>query len=135
MASCREVDLRDTLSHLSMIQSSTIEATGSFVARRIGSHDGLPEGIMEIVEIVNAEQKSSAVADIIKTLPEWFGIPASNEHYIKEPTSKDVFAAYDNLNQSVGLIALRYHFQTTAEIWWDGCQARIPPTRNWDAVI
>jgi ribosomal protein S18 acetylase RimI-like enzyme len=102
--------------------------------------------LMEIVEIADAEQKSSAVADIIKTLSEWFGIPASNERYIKEVVSKDAFAAYratrpasalipasnedhiieatakDDLaaNQPVGLIALRYHFQTTAEIWWMG---------------
>ena len=81
---------------------------------------------MKIVEITNAEQKSSAVADIIKTLPEWFGIPASNEHYIKHVVSKDAFAAYratraaPALKQPAGLIALRYHFQTTAEIWWLG---------------
>ena len=75
---------------------------------------------MEIVEIGNEEQKSSAVSDIIKTLPEWFGIPAANAHYIKEAESKDVFAAYDDQGQAVGVIALRYHFGTTAEIWWMG---------------
>jgi GNAT superfamily N-acetyltransferase len=75
---------------------------------------------VKIVEITNAEQKSNSVADIIRTLPEWFGIPASNEHYIGEAASKDVFAAHNDLNRAVGLIALRYHFQTTAEIWWMG---------------
>ncbi|HZU90963.1 MAG TPA: GNAT family N-acetyltransferase [Stellaceae bacterium] len=75
---------------------------------------------MEIVEILNAEQKSSACADIIKTLPAWFGIPEANERYIKEAADKDVFAAYDDRRRPIGMIALRYHFQTTAEIWWMG---------------
>jgi GNAT superfamily N-acetyltransferase len=84
------------------------------------SASALIEDMMEIAEIVDAEQKSSAVAEIIKTLPEWFGIPESNERYVREAATKDVFAAYDDLNQPVGLIALRYHFQRTAEIWWMG---------------
>jgi GNAT superfamily N-acetyltransferase len=75
---------------------------------------------VKIVEIVSAEQKSKILSDILKTLPEWFGIPTSNEHYVSEAISKDVFVIYDNLDQPVGLIALRYHFQTTAEIWWMG---------------
>jgi hypothetical protein len=59
---------------------------------------------MEIVEIADAEQKSSAVADIIKTLSEWFGIPASNERYIKEVVSKDAFAAYRATRPASALI-------------------------------
>jgi hypothetical protein len=103
---------------------------------------------MEIVEIADAEQKSSAVADIIKTLPEWFGIPASNERYINEVVSKNAFAAYratrsapalilasneDHImeatakddfaaNQPVGLIALRYHFSDDGRNLVDGGQ-------------
>jgi GNAT superfamily N-acetyltransferase len=75
---------------------------------------------MEVVEILDDEQKSSACADIIKTLPEWFGIPESNERYIREAASKDVFAVYDDRQRPIGMIALCYHFQTTAEIWWMG---------------
>ena len=75
---------------------------------------------MDIVEIVDAKQKLQIVSDIIKTLPEWFGIPASNEHYIREAADKDAFAVFERSGQPIGLIALRYHFQTTAEIWWMG---------------
>ena len=129
-----------------MLQSETgLDEFAQVAAIRLES-DHTQKLLMEIVEIADAEQKSSAVADTIKTLPEWFGIPASNERYIKEVVSKDAFAAYhatrrasalipasnedhiieatakDDLaaNQPVGLIALRYHFQTTAEIWWMG---------------
>jgi GNAT superfamily N-acetyltransferase len=75
---------------------------------------------MEIVEILDAEQKSSACAAIIATLPEWFGIPEANARYIEEAAGKDVFAVYDDHRRPIGMIALRYHFRTTAEIWWMG---------------
>jgi GNAT superfamily N-acetyltransferase len=76
--------------------------------------------LMRIVEISNAEQRSSAIAGIIETLPEWFAIPESNERYITGAADKAVFAACDDLDQPVGAIALRYHFLTTTEIWWMG---------------
>ena len=74
---------------------------------------------MDITEITDPACKSSACAAIIGKLPAWFGIPASNERYVREMASKDVFAALID-TRTIGLIALRYHFQKTAEIWWMG---------------
>jgi GNAT superfamily N-acetyltransferase len=75
---------------------------------------------MKVTELTDPEQKLRAVAAIITTLPEWFGIPESNERYIKEIADKDAFAAYTEINELIGLVALRYHFDMTAEIWWLG---------------
>jgi GNAT superfamily N-acetyltransferase len=74
---------------------------------------------MQIVEILDGEQKSRFCANIIRTLPGWFGIPEANEHFVSEVASKDVFAAVVG-HRAVGLIALHYHFEKTAEIWWLG---------------
>ena len=74
---------------------------------------------MEITEITDPERKSVACAAIMGKLPGWFGIPASNERFVNEIADKDVFTALVD-HRPIGLIALRYHFQTTAEIWWLG---------------
>jgi GNAT superfamily N-acetyltransferase len=75
---------------------------------------------MRIVEISNAAQRSATVAKIIETLPEWFSFPEANQRYIEGAASKTVFAACDDQDQPVGAMVLRYHFETTAEIWWMG---------------
>ena len=54
------------------------------------------------------KQKSQAVAEIIATLPEWFGIPASNQRYIRDVGEKDAFAAYAETSQLAGLMAATF---------------------------
>ena len=74
---------------------------------------------MEITEITDPERKSADCTAVIGKLGAWFGIPTSNERYVREIASKDVFAAVID-DRTIGLIALRYHFRKTAEIWWMG---------------
>jgi GNAT superfamily N-acetyltransferase len=69
--------------------------------------------------IADAQEKSAACAEIIATLPQWFGIPQSNRNYIAGMPLRDVFAVW-KAGQYVGAIALKYHFHRTAEIWWMG---------------
>ncbi len=77
---------------------------------------------MRLFEIQNPETKSRVYAEIIATLPQWFGIPESNTHYIEGIKTKETFGAFDK-GQAMGLVALRYHFKTTAELWWLGVRA------------
>ena len=56
---------------------------------------------------------------ITTTIPEWFGQPAANERYAREIGDCDCFLAEQD-GEEIGLIALRYHFDVTAEIWWLG---------------
>ncbi|HRC26297.1 MAG TPA: GNAT family N-acetyltransferase, partial [Alphaproteobacteria bacterium] len=52
-------------------------------------------------------------------LPGWFALPDANAHYIKDIADKDVLASGTSKNVR-GLIALHYHFDRNAEIWWMG---------------
>ncbi len=64
-------------------------------------------------------QKSDACRVIIESLPDWFGIPSANKNYIQGIEAMDVFEAFVD-DVCVGLLALKFHYQTTAEIWWMG---------------
>ncbi len=77
---------------------------------------------MKLQEIQDPERKSEVCAELIATLPEWFGIAEANARYVAEMKTKETFGAFDR-GQSMGLIALRYHFSATAEVWWLGVRA------------
>ena len=77
---------------------------------------------MKLIEILEPGKKSAVCAEIIATLPEWFGIAEANARYIEEMKSKEAFGAFDK-GQAIGLVGLRYHFKATAELWWLGVRA------------
>ena len=74
---------------------------------------------MTVRELTDPEEKSKACEQIIRHLPDWFGMPESNKNYIKQMRDKDVFAVEKD-GAAIGLIALKYHFGETAEVWWMG---------------
>ncbi len=74
---------------------------------------------IQISSLAFPAEKSAACERIITRLPDWFGMPESNRVYIQDIADKDVFAAIIN-DMVIGLIALKYHFNKTAEIWWLG---------------
>ena len=72
-----------------------------------------------ISETLDPAAKSWACAQVIKRLPDWFGQQASNDRYIREIADKDVFSAFVE-DELAGLLAVKYHFGLTAELWWLG---------------
>jgi GNAT superfamily N-acetyltransferase len=58
---------------------------------------------MHIQEIVTA--KGAACAEILATLPHWFGIPASNEAYIRDVETMPMWGAYES-GGLLGFLAL-----------------------------
>lgn len=74
---------------------------------------------MQVSKITDPTQRSSACAQILKTIPHWFGQAEANAAYEREIAQRDVFGAFEG-DRPVGLIALKYHFKITAEIWWMG---------------
>ena len=46
---------------------------------------------MNIVEITDDLEKKSITQNILKALPEWFGIPESMEEYIQDSAGKPFF--------------------------------------------
>ena len=75
----------------------------------------------ETIYINDSKQRSLGCAQIIKSIPEWFGQEKANATYEREIADKnlDVFGILVGA-QLVGVVAIKYHFDTSAEIWWMG---------------
>lgn len=58
---------------------------------------------MHIVEVTTA--RGAICAEILAGLPHWFGMPASNEAYIRDVEAMPVWAAYDG-DRLLGFLAL-----------------------------
>ena len=58
---------------------------------------------MQIKEV--ASSKGAICAEILASLPKWFGMPASNEAYIRDVEAMPMWAAYDG-DHLQGFIAL-----------------------------
>ena len=68
-----------------------------------------------IEEVKDDNQKMAAVADVLKDLPEWFGIPESTQAYIEGAKDLQVWAAYQE-NDLTGFVSLSYSSEDCAEI-------------------
>ena len=71
-----------------------------------------PESVLEIVPF--EASMSDACESILKALPEWFGIPASNEEYIRNLPWLTTFVARLR-GVVVGFVALEQQFPESAE--------------------
>ncbi|MAS86666.1 MAG: hypothetical protein CMH30_01605 [Micavibrio sp.] len=74
-----------------------------------------------LIKPINGQDASNLCKEIIVALPEWFGVDDCNQKYINGVASTECFAGFIN-NKAVALIAIRYHFDQCAEIWWLGSQ-------------
>ena len=68
-----------------------------------------------IKEVKDEDQKMAVVAEVLKNLPEWFGIPESTQAYIEGAKDLRVWAAYQE-SDAVGFISLSYSSEDCAEI-------------------
>ena len=68
-----------------------------------------------IEEVKNENQKKAVVAEVLKALPEWFGIPESTQAYIEGATTLQVWAAYQE-SDLTGFVSLSYSSEDCAEI-------------------
>lgn len=71
---------------------------------------------MVIKEIYDKDQKREISAYILKSLPDWFGIPEATEEYINRSTNLPFFVAMDESNP-LGFISMKGNTQYTAEIY------------------
>ncbi|HHU08702.1 MAG TPA: GNAT family N-acetyltransferase [Intrasporangiaceae bacterium] len=56
-----------------------------------------------------------AARRILAALPDWFGIPAANEHYVRAAGTKDSYLAIVD-EETVGIALVDRHFPQTGEI-------------------
>ena len=68
-----------------------------------------------IKEVKGEDQKMAVVAEILRDLPEWFGISESTQAYIEGAKDLRVWAAYQE-SEVVGFISLSYSSEDCAEI-------------------
>ena len=68
-----------------------------------------------IEEVKDANQKMAVVAEVLKDLPEWFGIPESTQAYIEGAKDLQVWAAYQE-SDLAGFVSLSYSSEDCAEI-------------------
>ena len=68
-----------------------------------------------IEEVKSEDQKMIVVAEILRDLPEWFGIPESTQAYIEGAKDLQVWAAFQESNL-LGFVSLSYSSEDCAEI-------------------
>ena len=71
--------------------------------------------MLVIKEVKDEEQKMAVVAEVLKDLPEWFGMPESTQAYIEGAKDLRVWVAYQE-SDVVGFISLSYSSEDCAEI-------------------
>lgn len=68
-----------------------------------------------IEEVKDEDKKMAVVAEVLKDLPEWFGIPESTQAYIEGAKDLQVWAAYQE-GDLLGFVCLSYSSEDCAEI-------------------
>ncbi|TPE36802.1 GNAT family N-acetyltransferase [Streptococcus xiaochunlingii] len=71
--------------------------------------------MLVIKEVKDEKQKMAVVAEVLKDLPEWFGMPESTQAYIEGAKDLRVWVAYQE-SDVVGFISLSYSSEDCAEI-------------------
>lgn len=71
---------------------------------------------MEIKKIEGIDFKRLICSDILRRLPDWFGIPEAIDEYIEESSKMPFFACYDK-NTIVGFLAIKRHNIYSAEVY------------------
>ncbi len=71
---------------------------------------------MEIKEVLNKDNKSEICNNILRKLPEWFGIESSIAEYADKVQEMMFYVAFEDKNP-IGFVALKMHNSFTAEIY------------------
>lgn len=71
---------------------------------------------MKIIEVNDEQEKSEISEGILKSLPNWFGIPESTQEYINVSIYLPLFVAIDE-SKPIGFISIKENNKYTAEIY------------------
>ncbi len=73
----------------------------------------MEEIIIEKIEI--PELKSSIIEEVLKDLPEWFGLPESTKQYVLDSKELALWLAR-NFNETIGFVTLKETSEDTCEV-------------------
>lgn len=71
---------------------------------------------MKIERVIDENQKSEIVKDVLDQLPEWFGNEESKADYIVKVKSTEMWKAV-NGDEAVGFISVKVHHEFTGDIF------------------
>jgi ribosomal protein S18 acetylase RimI-like enzyme len=71
---------------------------------------------IRIIEIHDEEKKSIYTNEILRTLPDWFGIEESLCDYVESVAKLSFWCAMDN-GKAVGFVAVKIHYGHTGDIY------------------
>jgi ribosomal protein S18 acetylase RimI-like enzyme len=63
------------------------------------------------------EKRGAVCGEILKSLPEWFAIPASVESYITTADELPMLACFDHAGEVVGFVSIKIHMPFAAEVY------------------
>ena len=89
--------------------------------------------MLVIKEVKDEEQKMAVVAEVLKDLPEWFGIPESTQAYIEGAKDLKVWTAFQESNL-LGFVSLSYSSEDCAEIDCIGVKKSSSRQGNWESI-
>jgi len=72
--------------------------------------------MIDIREVALSSEKSNICSDILRALPNWFGIESSIVDYVNAAQYMPFYAAYDDA-KPVGFVAIKRHNLFTAEVY------------------
>ena len=93
--------------------------------------------------IRDQKEKKKISADILQSLPEWFGIPESTEEYIETSAGLPFWAVYAE-GEPAGFLAMKETGPVTATLFrstgdcgnlCDGCPERVSAFRIWESFV
>lgn len=76
--------------------------------------------MLTVKYIPDPDERRQICADIIATLPNWFGLPDANTAYIEGVGTKDAFVIFDDDDTALGMLSLAHPYPTNADIYWMG---------------
>ena len=71
--------------------------------------------MIEFREILSTDEKSKICNDILRALPNWFGVESSIVDYVEQVRTMPFYAAFDKAD-SIGFLAVKVHNSFTAEV-------------------
>lgn len=71
---------------------------------------------VEIKELLHSAEKSAVCEDILRQLPDWFGIDAAIMDYVEQSKNLIFYAAFDN-HKPIGFVSIKNHNKYTAEMY------------------
>lgn len=71
---------------------------------------------MQILQIEQAGEKAQIAEDVLRTLPDWFGIESALQDYVKDSQTMLFWAALEQ-ERPIGFVVLKPHNADTAEVY------------------